>query len=186
MAEEDATCTILTMWRSGLRKTFWGWSFPSTCWPISLTLLWAVHLSCCVSEPYNGLIETYFVHITAYPILKSPAQDCFKKIWVSRENIKVTLIKGQNHESRHEKKLGMLVPLGEACSRSRTADQGFRQGEQPPDINIFFAHPGAWKKTRAVPIYVQGCAHFVWRTLQVFVWLQWQSFWGTVNTALIL
>lgn len=75
-----------------------------------------MHLSCCVSEPYNGLIETYFVHIAACPILKSPAQDHFKKIWVSRENIKVTLIKGQNQESRREKKLGMLVLLGEASA----------------------------------------------------------------------
>lgn len=100
-----------------------------------------MHLSCCVSEPYNGLIETYFVHIAACPILKSPAQDHFKKIWVSRENIKVTLIKGQNHESRREKKLGMLVPLGEACSRSGTADQGFRQGGENSLQTLTFPLP---------------------------------------------
>lgn len=76
--------------------------------------------------------------------MKSPAQNHFKKIWVSRENIKVTLIKGQNQDSRREKKLGMLVLLGEAHSRSRTADRDLdRRREQPPDINISFAHPGA-------------------------------------------
>lgn len=56
----------------------------------------------------------------------------------------MTLIKGQNQESRREKKLGMLVLLGEAHSRSRTADRDLdRRRVQPPDISISFAHPGA-------------------------------------------
>lgn len=112
-----------------------------------------MHLPCCASEPYDGLIETFFVHITAYPILKSPAQDFFKKIWLSRENIKVTLIKGQDHEAPEspcEKKLRMLVLLGEPCSRNRTANQGLRK-ERTASSNTSFAHPGAWEKPRAVP-----------------------------------
>ena len=79
------------------------------------------------------------------------------------ENIKVTLVKGQDEEapkSRCEKKLGMLAPLGEAYSRSRTADPDLDGRERAASRQAILTLPlsilGPGRSQGAVPRYKAG------------------------------
>lgn len=71
------------------------------------------------------------------------------------ENIKVTMVKGQEHEAlgnRCEEELGVLGPMQEAGRGRRPANQDFCLGKERQErenslwrsrFNTSFAHPGA-------------------------------------------
>lgn len=172
LAEEVGTHTILTMWRSGQRKTSWGWFFPSSFrWVPRIKFILhskPFHLLTCLIDPsvcYASFLVCLWTirwldwfcwhHCLSY-IEECPAQDCFKKIWLSRENIKVTLVKRQDKEQVWKETKNVRTSGG-GMQRSRTADlvldRRERTASKTSHLNICFAQPGAREKPGAMPRY---------------------------------
>lgn len=126
-----------------------------------------MYLAWCFSELYHGLIETYFIDIIAYPIMKGPAQECVKETWGPREhfgeNIKVTMVKGQEHEAlgnRCEEELGMLGPVQEARTsvwEKKDRKERTASGEAALTLPLPILGP---ERDQGL-LHVQDCKHFI-------------------------